>query len=157
MGWLETVLSGVAEATAEEKAKLARIAFRLVVAVHIMWVCGLLQPLGLEGVVFAHDVEPKVQEHLTPIRTEISAISTKVRGIEDKLDYTNELVIEVLVGNMANQLRDLNRLRCTTTDDHVRMRMERDIEDGQRKYMELTSHGTPGAGERYPLPACKDL
>ena len=150
MFWRELMLAAVGDATVEEKARLARIAFRIVVAVHIIWVCGWLAPLGLSGAVFAEDIDPMVQAAVEPVRSELGKVAKRVESVEGKLDYTNELVVEVLIGNLANQLRDLNRLRCTTSDEHVRMRMERDIEDGQQKYKDLT-------GERYPLAACKDL
>jgi acetolactate synthase-1/2/3 large subunit len=61
-----------------------------------------------------------------------------------------KLALQALDEQIAAQLRDLNRMRCTASDDHVRMRMEADIETAEQEYRILV-------GERYPLPACKDL
>ena len=148
--WREVMLAAIGDATPEERARIVRIAFRIVVAIHILWVCGMLSPIGFAGAVFADDVDGRVQMAIEPVRAELGKVATQVQSLDEKVTATNELVTEVLIGNLANQLRDLNRLRCTTADDVVRARMEKDIEDGERKYIRLT-------GARYPLPACKDL
>ena len=131
------------DATPEERAHMLRLGFRIVVTVHIAWACGLLAPMGMNGFVFAGEVDDKIQSAVEPIRNELGQVAAKVAR-------TEEISKRILIGQIAGQLRDLNRLRCTTSDDHVRMRMERDIEEGEQEYIALT-------GERYPLAACKDL
>lgn len=143
MALRELLLATIGDASPEERARLARIAFRIVVAVHIAWACGLLAPMGLTGFVFAQDVDSKIQSAVEPIRAQLGAITTQLA--------TQEAIQKrILAGQLAAQARDLHRLKCATTDDYTRARMERDIEDAQQEYRTLT-------GERYPLPACKDL
>lgn len=133
----------IGEATPEERLRMARITFRVIVGVHIMWACGFLAPIGLSGFVFANEVDDKVQAAIEPIRSELGKVSAK-------MERTEEMARRILQGQLAAQLRDLNRLRCTTSDELTRMRMEQDIEDAAQEYKVLT-------GERYPLAACKDL
>ena len=139
----DTVSALLVDATPEERARLLRLAFRIVVTVHIAWACGFLAPMGLDGFVFADEVDDKVQAAVEPIRSELGKVAAKV-------ERTEAMSRRILQGQLAAQLRDLNRLRCTTSDDHTRMRMERDIEEAEQEYKSLT-------GERYPLAACKDL
>jgi hypothetical protein len=144
MGFVKDFFNAfMVDATPEERAHMLRLGFRIVVAVHIAWACGLLAPLGMNGFVFAGEVDDKIQAAVEPIRAELGDVSEKVAR-------TEEISKRILIGQIAAQLRDLNRLKCSTTDEHVRMRMERDIEEGEQEYKALT-------GERYPLAACKDL
>lgn len=144
MGFLKEILDSMtSDASPEERARTYRLFFRIVVAVHILWACGLLAPIGVQGFVFASEVDDKIQSAVEPIRAELGQVAQKVAR-------TEEISKRILVGQIAAQLRDLNRLRCTTSDHEVRRRMERDIEEGEQEYITLT-------GERYPLPACKDL
>jgi hypothetical protein len=131
------------DATPEDRARMLRLAFRIVVTVHIAWACGFLAPFGLVGFAFGDEIDLKVQAAVEPIRAELGKVAAKV-------ERTEEMSKRILASTLAAQLRDLNRLRCTTQDEHVRMRMERDIEDAEQEYKALT-------GERYPLAACKDL
>jgi hypothetical protein len=131
------------DASPEERLRLARITFRIVVGVHILWACGFLAPMGLAGFVFANEVDDKVHAAVEPIRSELGKVSAKV-------ERTEAMARRILQGQLSAQLRDLNRLRCTTTDELTRLRMEQDIEDAAQEYKILT-------GERYPLSACKDL
>jgi hypothetical protein len=148
--WKDVLIAFMGDSTPEEKARLLRIAFRIVVIIHILWVCGLLVPFGFQGAVFAQDVDKQVQAALEPIRSEIGNVAKKQEALSDENRQIKAMVERVLIGNLAAQLRDLNRLRCTTSDHVVRMRMENDIEAGHQEYKRLT-------GERYPLAACKDL
>lgn len=144
MGFLKDMFSAfMVDATPEERAHMLRLGFRIVVTVHIAWACGLLAPMGLTGFVFANEVDDKIQSAVEPIRSELGQISRK-------LETSEQIQRRILTGQIAAQLRDLNRLRCSTVDDHVRMRMERDIEDAEQEYKALT-------GERYPLPSCQNL
>lgn len=143
MAWREFMLAAIGDASPEEKARLARIGFRIIVAVHIAWACGLLAPMGLVGFVVADEVDTKVQAAVEPIRAQLGQITTQ-------LSKQEAIQQRILMSQLAAQLRDLNRLRCSTSDQTMRTRMERDIEDAEQEYKALS-------GERYPLPACKDL
>lgn len=144
MGALKDIFGSLLlDATPEERAKTMRLMFRIIVTIHIAWACGLLAPWGLAGFVFAGEVDDKIQSAVEPIRIELGKVSEKVAR-------TEEISKRILVGQISAQLRDLNRLRCTTTDHEVRRRMERDIEEGEQEYRALT-------GERYPLPSCGEL
>lgn len=144
MGALKDIFGSLMlDATPEERAKTMRLMFRIIVTVHIAWACGLLAPWGLAGFVFAGEVDDKIQAAVEPIRSELGNVSEKVAR-------TEEISKRILIGQIASQLRDLNRLRCSTADHDMRSRMEKDIEEGEQEYRALT-------GERYPLPACKDL
>lgn len=133
----------IGDATPEERLRLARITFRVIVSIHIMWACGLLAPLGLTGFVFADEVDSKIQQAVEPVNRKLSAI-------ESKLERNEDIQKRILTAQIAAQLRDLNRLRCSTADEHVRLRMERDIEEAEMEYKTLT-------GERYPLASCDNL
>ena len=144
MGFLKEILASLmVDASPEDRSRTYRLFFRVVVAVHIAWACGLLAPLGMNGFVFAGEVDDKIQAAVEPIRAELGQVAAKVAR-------TEEISKRILIGQIAAQLRDLNRLRCTTSDHEVRRRMERDIEEGEQEYKALT-------GERNPLAACGEL
>ena len=92
---------------------------------------------------WAGEVDDKIEQATAPIKAQLGQIATQLATQE-------QIQKRILAGQLAAQARDLHRLKCTTTDDYTRARMERDIEDAQQEYRALT-------GERYPLPACKDL
>lgn len=129
------------DATPIERARTARVAFRAAVVFHIVWACGWLP--GWQGFARASDVDDKIEAAIDPIHKQLTEIDVKLSRSED----TQKLILQ---GQLTAQIRDLHRLKCTTTDDYTRSRMERDIEDAQQKYRALS-------GERYPMPACKDL
>jgi len=104
----------------------------------------------LGQIAWAGEVDDKIAEALGPVREEIGKVADKHRAMAMDLEATRAMVRRVLIGNLAAQLRDLNRMRCAASDAAVRARAERDIEDSQQEYIGLTY-------ERYPLPACKDL
>jgi hypothetical protein len=144
MGALKETLSAIlVDATPEERARTYRFVFRIVVAVHILWACGLFAPLGLTGFAWGHDVDKKIEDAVTPIYAQLGDISTQLAKSE-------AVQKRILAASIASQIRDLNRARCATTDHETRRRMEVDIEDAEQEYRMLM-------GERYPLTACKDL
>lgn len=108
---------------------------------HVAWACGLLP--GFEGFARANEVDDKINDKLQPIYGQLGAITSQ-------LSESQKVQNRILQSQIAAQLRDLHRLKCSTQDDDVRSRMERDIEEAQQEYRVLS-------GERYPLPACKDL
>lgn len=77
-------------------------------------------------------------------------IAAAFSPLDRRLTSIESIQIEILRGQYSQQIRDLHRARCTSTDEHVRRRMDGEIDTAQAKYRNLT-------GERYPLPACKDL
>jgi hypothetical protein len=95
------------------------------------------------SVAWGSEVDDKIEQAIAPVNAQLVEIKAQ-------LDRGQEVQKRILQGQLASQLRDLHRLECTTTDEMTRSRMERDIEDAQQEYRTL-------AGERYPLPACKDL
>lgn len=113
------------------------VRWRLVVAgvmtfmvFHILWACGLLP--GVSGFAQADDVY------------------TKFEKIQEKLEDADKVQKKILQSQLAAQLRDLHKIRCASTDEHVTMRLDRDIDEAQQEYREVS-------GERYPLPPCRDL
>lgn len=150
MVWRDVLYAAVGDASPEDRARLIRIAFRILVAVHILWACGALAPLGLDGFVFANDVSPKVQEQVEPIRSEVGKLRSEVGDVKSQLSRVEDQNRRILMSQIASEIRDLYRLKCTTRDDHIRQRMERSLDDRQEEYRKL-------AKERYPLPTCKDL
>lgn len=131
------------DASPEEQARVLRVGYRIIVAGSLLWAFGLLHPLGFSGFARADEIDGKIQSAVEPIRTQLGQITVQLARGE-------EVQKRILQGQIAAQLRDLNRLRCSTSDEHMRSRMERDIEEAEQEYRTLT-------GERYPLPACKDL
>lgn len=138
------------DASPEVRLRMARIAFRIGVAVHIAWACGFLAPLGLAGFVSADDLNPEVQEQVEPIRAEVGKLATKVGKLETAVDLVAKQNRLILMSQIASEIRDLYRLKCSTKDEHIRLRMERSLDERQEDYKQH-------AGERYPLPSCKDL
>ena len=144
MGTAKDIFSAMlVDASPEERARVVRLLFRIIVSVHILWACGFLQPMGLGGFVFAEDVDGKIQSAVEPLRAQLGQITAQ-------LDTQGEIQKRILAGQLAAQIRDLHRLECSTTDEHTRIRMERDVEEAQQEHRALT-------GERYPTSACKDL
>lgn len=144
MDALRAVISAVmGDATPEERARVLRLSYRIAVTISLLWAFGWLNGFGLTGFAKADEVDSKIQSAVEPIRAQLGQITVQ-------LSRGEEVQKRILQGQIAAQLRDLNRLRCSTSDEHMRMRMERDIEDAEQEYKTLT-------GERYPLPACKDL
>ena len=139
----DTVAAILVDATPEERAKLVRLIFRIIVSVHILWACGFLAPMGLTGFVFADEVDTKIEKAVEPIYAQLGEISTQLARNE-------AMAKRVLVAALAAQIRDLNRARCSTTDHETRRRMEADIEEAELEYRNIM-------GERYPLSQCKDL
>lgn len=144
MDAIRTVLAAAfGDATPEERARVLRIGYRVMVTVSLMWAFGWLTGFGLQGFTRADEVDAKIQSAVEPIRAQLGQITTQLARGE-------EVQKRILQGQIASQLRDLNRLRCSSQEENVRLRMERDIEEAEQEYKALT-------GERYPLPACKDL
>lgn len=113
------------------------VRWRLVVAgvmtfmvFHILWACGLLP--GVSGFAQADDVEYKFAE------------------IKKQLKDSSEVQKKILQAQLAAQLRDLHKIRCGSSDENVKLRLDREIDEAQLEYKTLT-------GERYPLQACRDL
>jgi hypothetical protein len=115
---------------------------------HIAWACGFLP--GVSGFAYANELDEKIDGKLQPIYGQLGAITTQLAESREAQKEAQKVQARILQSQLSAQLRDLHRLKCSTQDDHVRMRMERDIEEVQQEYRELS-------GERYPLPACKDL
>ena len=109
----------------------------------ILWAFGSFGLLGFDGFARANDVDTKIQQAVSPIKRDIAEIN-------EKLSQNQKIQKRILASQLSAQLRDLNKLRCTTTDVLLRQRVEADIEEAEQEYIILTS-------ERYPLIACKDI
>lgn len=134
-----------------ERLRLMRVLYRLGVIVFIVWTIGVLSPLGLNGLALADEVDRKIKVAIDPINEQLAEIKAKeLSAIKTKLEESERIQKRILAAQISSQLRDLNRLRCSTGDPIVRARMEQDIEAAEQEYRGLTA-------ERYPLPACKDL
>lgn len=146
MGKLDIFLDAVlgANSTPEERARVVRIGFRVVVAGSLLWAFGLLSPFGLVGFARANDVDDKIQAAVEPVRAQLGAITTQLAA-------QDEVLRNIRIDQLATKLRELKRACCLSGGDpEVRHRMEEEIERAQRNYRELT-------GERYPLPECREL
>lgn len=154
-GILESMWGAVwGDATIEDKRRFFRILFRVAIAVHILWACGVLQQFGLFGFAWASDVEKKIEAVTKAIEKDHTELLIPVNKRLDELSKSVEdnqaLVKKLLVVQLSGQIRDLNRLRCSTSDPATRARFEADIEEAQASYRVLT-------GDRYPLVYCRDL
>lgn len=139
------------DASPDERARMLRFMARLFIAVFAAWSIGVFTPLGLHGFAMANDVDIKIARAIDPIKEQLEQIRTEELGaLKTKLENSERMQRRILAAQISSQLRDLNRLRCSTPDPIVRSRMEQDIESAEQEYRALT-------GERYPLPACKDL
>lgn len=155
-GVASTVWSTIwGDATIDERRKFIRILFRGLVIFHVAWACGwLYAPFGLSGFAWSKDVAAIK----TSIKSEIDAnhaelmrpINKRLDDLSAKVEETLQIQRKILAGQLAAQLRDLNRIRCKTKDDVTRWRIELDMDEAQTSYRTLT-------GERYPISACKDL
>ena len=126
-----------------ERLRFARILYRIGIAAFTLWAIGLLTPVGLTGFARAQDVDTKIRAAVDPINKDLDTI-------KQKLDRNQAIQERILVAQISAQLRDLNRLRCSTKDAVLRARLEQDIEAQEQEYRSLV-------GERYPLPTCKEL
>lgn len=151
-GLLESIWGAVwGDATPADRMRFFRILFRFIVAFHIAWACGLLEyPLGLSGFAWASDVKAASSETDKAHAELLAPINKRLDEIAAKLNETQELSRKLLIGQLTQQIRDLHRIRCNTTDQSARYRLESDIEEAQSNYRFFT-------GERYPLTPCKDL
>lgn len=142
MGRIPEVWSLVwGDASPSERARTLRVAFRALILFHIAWACGWLP--GWQGFARAEEVDGKIQTAIEPIQKQLTEIN-------QKLAISEAVQRRILQGQIAAQLRDLHRFKCTTLDETTRARMERDIEDAQQEYRALSA-------ERYPLPPCREL
>lgn len=150
-GILESVWIAIwGDATPADRMRFFRIMFRFLVAFHIAWACGFLQPVGLIGFAWVSDIKEAV-EHTEKAHAELLApVNKRLDEISKQLTETQTLSRKLFIGQLSSQLRDLNRIRCMTTDHVTRYRLESDIEEAQSNYRLMT-------GERYPLTPCKDL
>lgn len=134
-----------------ERLRLARVLYRICVAVFVVWAIGTFTPIGFHGFAKANEVDQKIKAAVDPLYSQLEEIKTKeLATIKTQLEDGARTQKRILAAQISAQLRDLNRLKCSTGDAVVRSRMEQDIEDAEQEYRLLT-------GERYPLPACKDL
>lgn len=142
MGAVRDVLSAfLMDATPEERARVFRLLFRLVVSVYITWAVGMYAPLGFNGVARADEVDQKIKGALQPVTAQLGQITTQLAG-------QDEVLKQIRADQLATKLRELKRTCCLVgADPSVKARMEFEIEQAQRQYRSLT-------GERYPLPEC---
>ena len=87
-------------------------------------------------IAWAGEVDDKIAAAISPLNARLTNIEANQ--------------IELLRGWYSQRLRDLQAARRTATDEHVKRRMDNEIDDAQARYRGLT-------GERYPLPACAEL
>ena len=129
------------DATPEERAKLARLTYRIIVSVSLLWSFGWLSGFGLQGFAKASEVDDKIQSSVEPIRAQLGAITTQ-------LATQDEVLKSIRADQLAQKLRELKRTCCLSgADERVVVRMEIEIERAQLEYIKLT-------GGRYPLPEC---
>jgi hypothetical protein len=138
------------DASPGERARFLRIAFRIGVTFHIMWACGFLASFGLTGFAWANDLSRAVKDVEHQHVELIAPINKRLDDITLQLEEASKVQKRILIGQLASQLRDLNRMRCLTADERTRTRVEEDMETAQDSYRALT-------GERYPFTLCKDL
>jgi hypothetical protein len=135
------------DATVADRLRFIRITFRFLVFFHIAWACGWLVPFGIYGFAWARDVKSDREVSHAEL---ITPINRKLAEMDGKIEEALRLQRKLLVGQLTAQLRDLNRMRCNTTDLLTRVRLEQDIEEAQNNYRFLTQ-------ERYPITLCKDM
>jgi hypothetical protein len=134
-----------------ERLRMARVTYRAAVAVFLVWSIGFFAPVGYGGFARGDEVDEKIKAAVDPVKAQLEEIKAKeLAAIKTQLDTSARTQRKILSAQLSSQLRDLNRLRCTASDAAVRGRMENEIEESEMEYQQLT-------GDRYPLPACKDL
>lgn len=137
----EVIRAILGDATPEERARLMRLTYRIVVTASLLWAFGWLSGFGLQGFAKADEVDDKIQSSVEPIRAQLGAITTRLATQDDALK-------SIRVDQLATKLRELKRTCCLAGGDaEIRARMEQEIERAQQEYRALTS-------ERYPLPPC---
>ena len=137
------------DATQEEKLRTMRVGYRIVVTGSLLWAFGWFSP-WLPGFARADEVDDKVQAAVEPIRSEVGQVSRKVGDIDSRMVRVESQNTRILKGQIATELRELNKIKCTSTDDHQRARLDVVIEERQEEYAKL-------GHDRYPLPPCRDL
>lgn len=71
-----------------------------------------------------------------------------IQKIAEKVDKNTESINQVLILQLSESLRNLQRQRCATDDRDARRTLSRTIDDLQSNYRRLT-------GERFPLQSCE--
>ena len=95
--------------------RLVIVSMALAVSLHVAWICGLLEPMGL------HVPYAKAEDFAQVQRS--VAISAKI--------------------NISRELRDQYALRCRTSDTSVRVALSNYIESLQLEYQQLTGQRYP--------------
>lgn len=131
------------DASPDERSRMVRVLIRFGVIVFVLWAIGTFSDFGMHGFAMANDVDKKISSAVAPINDQLETLKAQ-------MENSQAMQKRILAAQISSQLRDLNRLRCSTKDQLVRSRMEQDIEAAEQEYRQLT-------GERYPLAACKDL
>lgn len=141
MGALKDIFSEfLADASPEERARVLRLLFRIIVSAHILWACGFLAPMGLTGFVFADDVDSKIESAVKPIYGQLGAITSQLAD--------QDAVLKAIRSDqLATTIRELHAVLCLTENRHDRERLAAGIEVAQRQYRALV-------GDWYPLDGC---
>ena len=134
MGAIKDIISAMLfDATVEEKAKFARISYRIMVSVFMAWALGMFTFAGFQGFATEADVEQKRSEALKPIQADLGDLKEGVKAIR-----TDQL---------GAKLRDLRQMWCAATDHDAKSRLASEIDKTQLEYKKLV-------GDRYPFEAC---
>lgn len=146
MGALRELISAMLfDATVEEKARLARISYRIAVTIFIVWAVGVFRPFGLGGFARADDIEKRRNE---AIAAAVEPLKMELTSINKVLTSQDVVLKQIRIDQLATKLRDLRNIQCSTTDHDALNRIATEINSTQIQYRELT-------GERYPFEACK--
>lgn len=96
-------------------------------------------------VAWADEVDRKIEQVVGPIRQDFANLKREANAAQA---VNQRIQRRILMNQLAQQLRDLQRIRCADGQgEHTVDRLDDEITAAQDEYRELT-------GERYPLPPC---
>lgn len=131
------------------KAALSRYNFRISMTVMAIVVC-ILWALSPYGLARAQSVKVQIEEALTPVKSEVSELKTKLKEITDSQELQAKRLTRSLSNTVAGEIRVLQLKRCQLKDPQEREKLWAEIHRRNEEYEELRQ-------EKYAVPNCSEL
>lgn len=128
----------------EARRNVARFFLWFIVVVHIAWACGFIP--GVQGFAYATDIDRKVEEAISPIKSEVAEIDRKLTRVERE-------VIAARIATLEKSLFDLRKAQCTAI---ARDNAEA-VEFYSRQMQAVRSEFYTATGREYQAPTCAEV
>lgn len=115
----------------------AKMGWRLILGLHILYACGWLATFGFAGFARADSldkmVDRKIEAATKPLAEKVGAQSAILQGISQR--FTDQVA-----NSTASEIRYLIGKRCKEVDSAERDRLQREIDRKQAEFYELKKH-----------------